>query len=107
VAKAAFGLRELRAEQRRRHQLSLRALYASMEDPGKHPLKDAHAALDAAVRGAYGMAARKDPLVFLLELNAACAGREASGESITGPGLPRGVSNVGLVTTDAVEAPML
>jgi hypothetical protein len=107
VAKAAVALRALRRDLATRHDLSLRAMYASMEDPGKHPLKDAHAALDAAVRAAYGMGARKDPLAFLLDLNQACAEREANGESITGPGLPSGVPSKGLITKDAVQPPKL
>jgi len=32
----------------------LRALYRTLELPGQNPLKDAHAALDAAVLDAYG-----------------------------------------------------
>ncbi|MRG98133.1 N-6 DNA methylase [Polyangium spumosum] len=107
VAKAAVELRKLRRELARRDKLSLRAMYASMEDPGKHPLKDAHASLDAAVRAAYGMGARKDPLAFLLDLNQACAAREAKGQTITGPGLPPGIPTKGLVTKDAIEPPSL
>jgi hypothetical protein len=38
----------------------LRALYRTLELPGKNPLKDAHAALDAAVLAAYGFDAEKD-----------------------------------------------
>jgi hypothetical protein len=82
-------------------------MYASMDDLGKHPLKEAQAALDVAVRAAYGMKARQDPLAFLLELNRVCAEREAAGKTIVGPGLPPGVSAKGLVTKDAVQAPKL
>ena len=35
----------------------LRAVYRTLELPGKNPLKDAHAALDAAVLDAYGFSA--------------------------------------------------
>ena len=107
VATAAVELRALRRSLAAKHKMSLRALYASMEDAGKHPLKEAHAALDAAVRAAYGMGPRKDPLAFLLDLNLACAAREAKGEPIAGPGLPAGVDAKGLVSTDAIEAPKL
>jgi SAM-dependent methyltransferase len=103
VAKAAAELRSLRRSLASRHELSLRALYASTEGPGKHPLKDAHAELDAAVRAAYGTGPRKDPLLFLLELNEACAAREVAGKPIVGPGLPPGISMKGLVTKDAVR----
>ncbi|MBK9261429.1 MAG: class I SAM-dependent DNA methyltransferase [Polyangiaceae bacterium] len=75
--------------------------------PGLHLLKDAHAALDEAVRAAYGMAAQQDPLPYLLELNQDCANKEADGQTIVGPGLPPGISKNGFVTQDAVEPPML
>jgi SAM-dependent methyltransferase len=107
VAKAAVALRALRRDIAARHTMSLRAMYASMDDLGKHPLKEAQAALDVAVRAAYGMKARQDPLAFLLELNRVCAEREAAGKTIVGPGLPPGVSAKGLVTKDAVQAPKL
>jgi hypothetical protein len=107
VARAAVALRALRRDLCARHALSLRALYVFAENPGAHPLKDAHAALDAAVRAAYGMGARQDPLAFLLDLNLACAKREAEDTSIVGPGVPPGVSAKGLVTGDAVQPPKL
>ena len=69
VAGAAVALRALRRDLAARRGLGLRALYAAMERPGHHPLGDAHAALDAAVRAAYGMPPRGDPLAFLLDLN--------------------------------------
>lgn len=43
--------------------------YRTLELPGKNPHRGAHAALDAAVRAAYGMKAKDDPLAFLLALN--------------------------------------
>jgi hypothetical protein len=107
VAKTGVELRALRQKLAASHDLSLRAMYAALDDPGKHPLKDAQAALDAAVRAAYGMGAKKDPLAFLLDLNQKCASEEAKDEPITGPGLPPGVSAKGLVTKDAVQAPKL
>jgi SAM-dependent methyltransferase len=107
VATAAVALRTLRHTLSARHKLSLRALYASAEEPGAHPLKDAQAALDVAVRAAYGVGAKKDPLAFLLDLNEVCADRESKGKTITGPGLPPGISAKGLVTKDAVQPPKL
>lgn len=103
VAKAAVALRALRRDLAARDKLTLRAMYAALEDSGKHPLKDAHAALDAAVRAAYGMGPRQDPLAFLLDLNTACAEREAKSKPVVGPGLPPGVPAKGLVTKDAVQ----
>ena len=53
----------------------LRALYRTLELPGANPLKDAHAALDAAVLAAYGFSAKKDLLAQLLALNLDVAAR--------------------------------
>ncbi len=49
VAEAARELRRIRAEALPRLKGGLRALYRTLELPGANPLKDAHAALDAAV----------------------------------------------------------
>ncbi len=67
---------------------SLRELYKSLETPGENRLRTAHAALDAAVRAAYGMKSDEDILAFLLKLNLELAAKEAKGETITPPGLP-------------------
>ncbi|MEO5728879.1 MAG: DNA methyltransferase, partial [Byssovorax sp.] len=107
VAKAAVELRALRYKLNDRHEMNLRALYASAEAPGEHPIKEAQAALDTAVRAAYGMGVKKDPLAFLLDLNRKCAEREAEGKKVVGPGLPPGVPTKGLVTKDAVQSPKL
>jgi hypothetical protein len=66
----------------------LRALYRTLELPGANPLKDAHAALDAAVLAAYGFTAKKDLLAQLLELNLAVAQRLEKAEPVTFPGIP-------------------
>lgn len=66
----------------------LRAVYRTLELSGKHPLKDAHAALDAATLKAYGFSATKDLLQQLLDLNHEVAAREARGEQVTAPGIP-------------------
>ena len=103
VATAAVALRTLRSELRRKHSLSLRELYRAIEKPGKHPLSIAHAELDAAVRGAYGMSPKVDVLAFLLDLNNSCAEREGIGESIQGPGVPESFGNADdLVTNDCI-----
>lgn len=88
VAGAAVKLRQVRNQLLADHKLSLRALYASMEVPGVHPLKDAHKALDDAVRAAYGMGENEDVLTFLLKLNGSLAEREANGDLVQGPGVP-------------------
>lgn len=88
VADASRDLRALRQQLRERHNLDLRELYRSLESPGAHPLKDAHAALDAAVRAAYGMKPDEDAIQFILNLNQRLASEEDDGRPITGPGLP-------------------
>jgi len=44
--------------------------------------------LDSAVRSAYGMTSKHDPLVFLLNLNLELATIEDAGKSIQAPGHP-------------------
>ncbi len=64
--------------------------------------------LDAAVLKAYGFSPKKDLLVQLLELNLAVAPREAAGEPVTLPGVPRSSLDAGgdpeaLVTEDCIR----
>ena len=66
----------------------LRAVYRTLELPGKNPLKDAHAKLDAAALAAYGFSAKKDLLQQLLDLNLEVAARIDRGEQVTAPGIP-------------------
>ena len=83
---------------------SLREMYRTLELPGAHPLKDAHLELDAAVREAYGMNKRVDPLAFLLDLNQRLAAAEKNGEPVQGPGLPPIVKRRStFVTNDCVQ----
>jgi hypothetical protein len=103
VAAAAVAVRAVRRRLCERHALSLRALHASPEGPGRRPLDEAQAALDATVRAAYGMGPGEDPLAFLLALNHARAAREAEGAIGAGPGVPPGVEAAGLVSEDAVQ----
>lgn len=88
VAHAAQQLRAIRDRLMAENDWSLRALYQAAEVEGPHPLKDAQAALDAAVEAAYGKPADQEATEFLLELNLALAEDEAAGETIQGPGLP-------------------
>ncbi len=83
----------------------LRGLYRSLELPGKHPLKDAHAALDEAVLSAYGFSAKADLLGQLLELNHAVAAAEKAGQPVTAPGIPStyGPDTTGLITEDCIR----
>ena len=106
VATAAVELRRTRRELMHKHKLSLRELYRQGEKPGKHPIREAHTALDAAVRAAYGMPTEAEALAFLIDLNHAVAARERRGEPVTGPGLPARVANPErLVTADCVRMP--
>jgi hypothetical protein len=84
---------------------SPRDLYCTLGAPGAYPLRDAHAALDTAVRAAYGMAEQEDPLPFLLRLNLELAQREAKGEHVLAPGLPAFVASPeNLTTQDCIRA---
>jgi hypothetical protein len=88
VAEAARSLRTMRREIMAANGWSLRDLYRTLETPGTNRLRDAQAALDSAVRAAYGMKETEDTLAFLLALNLELADKEAKGEQITPPGLP-------------------
>lgn len=86
------------------HALSLRDLYRSLERPGKHPLKDAQAALDEAVEAAYNMPTSRDALEFLFGLNQELAEIEKAGQFVTGPGLPSSVRNPkDYITADCIH----
>jgi hypothetical protein len=86
----------------------LRALYRTLELPGANPLKDAHAALDAAVLAAYGFSAKKDLLAQLLDLNLAVAQRLEKAEPVTPPGIPANFPKPQtLISDDCIRAPAL
>ena len=70
-------------------------------------MKDAQAALDAAVLAAYGFSPKKDLLAQLLALNLEVARREQAGEPVTAPGIPPGYPDPArLVTEDCIRARM-
>jgi hypothetical protein len=104
VAEAARALRAVRDSALAEVAGGLRALYSTLSQPGKNPLKDSHAALDAAVLEAYGFSSKKESLSQLMELNALVAARIDSGEPVTGPGIAPKASIFGLVSTDAIGA---
>ena len=104
VAAAAREVRAVRAEALRNLKGGLRALYRTLELPGANPLKDAHAALDAAVLAAYGFSAKKDLLAQLLALNLEVAAKIEQGNPVTAPGVPPGYPNSqSLVTEDCIR----
>src|SRR3982751_408992 len=87
-AVAAVEVRRVRAEALALTTGGLLAVYRTLELPGKHPLKDAHADRDAAVLAAYGFDAKKDFIAQLLELNLPVAAIEKQGKKATAPGVP-------------------
>ena len=108
VAGAARSLRETRRSIMEAGDISLRELYKTLDLPGEHPLKDAHAALDTSVRAAYGMDAEEDPLAYLLPLNAKLYAGEQANEDVTGPGLPEEIADTeDFVSADRVSATLL
>ena len=108
VSRASVALRALRLTLMKEHSLSRRSLYRQFELPGTSPLKQAHAALDDAVREAYAMGSRHDILSFLLALNLELSDREKRGERVVPPGLPPCVTDKRqFVTNDCVAPPSL
>ncbi len=103
VGAAAVALREKRRELCEKYNIPLRELYRTMEQPGRHPMKDVTAVLDSAVRKAYGMSPSSNPLKHLLALNFELAAKEVAGEEILTAGLPPVVRDRStLITEDAI-----
>jgi hypothetical protein len=88
VAEAGCEIRRIREEALKHLKGGLRALYRTLELPGANPLKETHAALDAAVLAAYGFDPKADLLAQLLDLNQSVAAKIAAGQPVTAPGLP-------------------
>lgn len=104
VAAAGREVRRIRAKTLPTMKGGLRALYRTLELPGTNPLKDAHAALDAAVLAAYGFSAKADRLSQLLELNLEVAEKIENGEPVTAPGIPpRYPTPADLITDDCIR----
>ena len=105
VAAAGVSLRKLREQATQEAKGGLRALYRTLDLPGKNPLVDAHAALDAAVLAAYGFSSSKDILQQLLELNQSVAADIKAGKATTGPGVPASYGDKSkLITGDCFGA---
>lgn len=107
VAEAGREIRRIRASALPNIKGGLRALYRTLELPGKSELKDAHAALDAAVLDAYGFSSKDDLLAQLLELNLTVAKRIKRGEDVTPPGVPPSWGDdvhAELITDDCIRA---
>lgn len=89
VVMAGRELRKVREKALVGMKGGLRALYRTMELPGKNPLRDAQAALDVAVLAAYGLSSRRDLLQQLLDLNREVASAVTAKTAVTPPGVPR------------------
>jgi hypothetical protein len=100
VAAAGREVRRVRDAAMGKIKGGLRAVYRTLELPGKNPLKDAHDALDAAVAKAYGFSARKDLLGQILELNLEVAARIDRDEPVTAPGVPPDYPDAKRLVTD-------
>lgn len=107
VANAGREVRRVRDEALAKiKKKGLRDVYRTLEFPGKNPLKDAHAALDAAVLDAYGFSPQKDLLAQLLDLNQAVAARIDAGETVIAPGIPPGYPDPAKLVTDDCIRPV-
>ena len=101
---AGREVRRIRAEALPKLKGGLRALCRTLELPGANPLKDAHAALDAAVLAAYGFSRKVDLLAQLLALNQTVATRIERAEPVTAPGILAAFPNPeSLVTGDCIR----
>ena len=103
IAKYAFELREVRRKVMRDHGMTLRALYRDMEETPNNPVSLVQDKLDRAACAAYGMSRDEDILSFLLKLNLQLHEKEASGETIVGPGLPPGFDVHRFISLDCVS----
>jgi hypothetical protein len=104
VAEAGREVRRVRDDALKQVKGGLRAVYRTLELPGKNPLKDVHAALDAAVMAAYGFSPKRDLLAQLLKLNLDVAARIDAGEPVTAPGVPPTYPDPArLVTDDCIK----
>ena len=104
VAEAGREVRRVRGEALENIKGGLRAVYRTLELPGKNPLKDAHAALDKALLAAYGFDAKKNLLQQLLGLNLSVAERIDRSKSVTAPGIPPDYSTPDdLITEDCIR----
>ena len=102
VAAAGREVRRVRADALTKIKGGLRAVYRTLELPGKNPLKRSarRGGLDASVLAAYGFDPRADLLAQLLALNLAVSAREADGLPVTAPGIPPGHPDPARLVTD-------
>ena len=82
-----------------------RAVYRTLELPGKHSLKAPNAAVDATGVAAYGFDPKKDLLEQLLRLNLEVAARIAGKQPVTPPGVPAAYGDPAPLVTDDCTRP--
>src|ERR1017187_4244760 len=105
IAKYGREIRRIRTDAVSKVLGGLRGLYRTLAIPGGNPLKDAHAALDAAVLAAYGFSPKRDLLRQLLSLNHVVSAEIKKDRPVTAPGVPSlGLDVAKLVTTDCLGA---
>ena len=101
IAECGRAIRSIRTTAQSKD--GLRGLYYTLDLPGRNPLKDAHASLDAAVRDAYGFSAKGDLLEHLLNVNSKMSAPLISQHRVTAPGIPPGFANPSkLITSDCL-----
>ncbi|MXX83587.1 MAG: class I SAM-dependent DNA methyltransferase [Chloroflexi bacterium] len=110
VADSARDLHEFRRERMAQDgsNLTLRAMYQTLEQPGRNRLRDLHAALDAAVLDAYGFDPAGDILEQLLALNYDVYAKIEAGAPVTAPGIPDSYPNPAeLISAGCIQPPDL
>ncbi|MBK7829519.1 DNA methyltransferase [Nannocystis sp.] len=106
VAETAREVRAVREKLVKGSTDGIRELYRTLELGGKSALRDAHKALDAAVRQAYGFAPKFDLIARLLQLNREVAVRITKGLPVTAPGIPGDCQKTkGLISSDCIRVP--
>ncbi|MCY3573988.1 MAG: N-6 DNA methylase [Chloroflexota bacterium] len=110
VADSARDLHEFRRERMAQDgsNLTLRAMYQTLEQPGHNRLRGLHVALDAAVLDAYGFDPAGDMLEQLLELNYDVYAKIEAGAPVTAPGIPADYPDPAeLISTGCIQPPDL
>ena len=96
-------MRRVREDALKKVKGGLRAVYRTLELPGKNPLKDVHAALDAAVLAAYGFT-RKRTCSAAPGAQPGVAAAIERGGAVVAPGVPPGYPRPAeLVTEDCIR----
>jgi SAM-dependent methyltransferase len=100
VISASRDLQKTRSVALKEIHGGLRAIYRTLELPGKTALRDAHEALDDAVRTAYGFSGASSDEEQLAHLNRAVAERIRRDEEVVSPGPPPSYPDVSKLITD-------